>query len=217
MKIWKNYLAVTILVAFVMLLVGCADNNGWQSSNIASSHNPQDSGTKGSVSTDDGVDDGVNEETYYEQIDAGKYLGELANANYSDGEEIIGHYKIIKSYEELCTLTENGSLVDKDIFLESYVIYISRWYSNYWGEQQGFKSLSISNGNLRIEYDRLYWDGFIVSPAEAHYEDYIVVKRQQIQQNVADEGDITVQENRIFTEPDDVDEGTEIPKETVNK
>lgn len=201
---------LTLVVCLLIFLFGCGQENEGVTTDVEGSSS--ESSFVGDKTDND--DEGTNKE-YYEQIlsirsSSGNSDGAVIN-NLSD-KEIVGEYRIIKTYEELVRTVGNECGATEELFKDNCVIYISRWYNYDWGEQYGFKELTFSSECAKIEYYRpWYEDEMMVSPAVTHYEDYIVVRKHLIPNSIEEEGVIIATENKLTVEaPLDSEEDTKI-------
>jgi len=197
-----------LTACFLIFLFGCGQESGDVTTNGEGSSSQ--SSFAGDKPDNDG--EGTTEE-YYKLL-----LSKRSSSGNSDGivinslsdKEIVGEYRIIKTYEELVRVVGNEGGATEELFEDSCIVYISRWYNYDWGEQYGFKNLAFSSEGAKIEYYRpWYGDGMMVSPAVTRYEDYIIVKKGLIPNGVAEEGNVIATENKLTVEaPADREEDT---------
>lgn len=206
-----------IVLAFAIclfaLLVGCGENETGTSNS-----SERGSGEKSAYTGDSEADVGsdLNESEQDEQGKTQSYeilFAEQGGSgmtsdtviNKSSDSVAMGEYKIIKTYYELCQLVGDDVSVEEGLFDESYVLYISRWYNNYWCEEYSFKSFSFSENGAIIESEiYLYGDELerVVSPMVTHYEDYIVIEKTVVSDDTATQGTVEIRKNYVKSEAD---------------
>ncbi|MBQ4107769.1 MAG: hypothetical protein IJC80_00055 [Clostridia bacterium] len=85
---------------------------------------------------------------FYPQLiyELGRYLGnDLMDLGYGD------FYKVVKEYDELVGLFENGTYINKEVFDTSYVLIVHRRYGSRPPIQVGFSNFQVQDGKAQID------------------------------------------------------------------
>ncbi|MGM9665562.1 MAG: hypothetical protein ACI3XX_03380 [Eubacteriales bacterium] len=111
-------------------------------------------------------------------------------AGYWKGESVLGAYVIASSVEELAKLAIDADKINPYIFNENVILCVDRRERNEWGEDMGFKGLTVKDGEVYIVLDRQ--GGDMSSPLEHSYVDFLIIPKDKIPDAMAKEGKINI-------------------------
>ncbi len=95
---------------------------------------------------------------FYPQLvyELGRYLGDdLSGLGYGD------FYKVVKEYDDLVGLFENGTYINEEVFDTSYVLIVHRYYAARPPIQVGFSNFKVQDGKAQIDLYEYTGSGFV--------------------------------------------------------
>lgn len=131
----------------------------------------------------------------YSQIKCGDFFEELGNSTIVKNDENtvnFSPYRLVYTYDELLTLSENAINVDSSVFEENVILYVKQRYPNISGEPIGYSDFRIENGEAYITYSKYEYSPRMAGELVIYYKDYIVIPKSELPQEHEKAGTIGV-------------------------
>ena len=179
----KTLSLVLVIILSLALLSACAPSS-------------TDTGTQ-----TQGGETGINADktekgVLYEQINGGDYLkGDPSKRDIFSVE--YSPYKLIYAYEELVEVAENANNIESSVFEENAVLYIVQRFPGIYGMSIGFNDLKMLDGAPFITYTQYVYEDEDMAEMECYHEDYIVIPKNELPQEIPQSGKIGVIMNEI--------------------
>ena len=122
-------------------------------------------------------------------------------AGYWHGGVLTADYDVISNAGELLRFADNALRINTSVFEDNVILLIRRREGSEWGENVGFKNLTVKDGEVYIVLDR-YGDD-LSSPLERTYADFLIIPKDRIPDTVTKQGKIKVISNDFWIRDDE--------------
>lgn len=122
-------------------------------------------------------------------------------AGYWHGGVLTADYDVISNAGELLKFADNALKINASVFEDNVILLIRRREGSEWGENVGFKNLTVKDGEVYIVLDR--YGGDLSSPMERTYADFLIIPKDRLPDTVTKQGKIKVISNDFWIRDDE--------------